>query len=374
MKTEVILLTETISPYRIPVFNAIAVHLRDQFLVLFFGASEKRRLWRIYKDKIKFRYTVLMHFLLQGRNSEPYFLNPTILYKLIEYSPSIIITSGYYNLSSLLAMLYAKCFSRRIILWCEGNKYEERINYPLTEAYKAWFVRNCTGYIVPGKASFEYLLSLGAAADKIWIAPNAVDNDYFSQACDKHRETNDAFKKTKGYPEKIVLYVGRLVDQKGIFDLLKAFQMLSREQPNLGLLLIGSGEGEKRYRDFCKTNNIKNVFFEGFVHQEQLPIYYAASDVFVLPSHSEPWGLVLNEAMACKLPVISSHIAGAAADLVINGENGYIYEKGNIKELAEAIKKVLNSDTKSMGIKSHEIIQNFSPLRCASGFLDAITL
>lgn len=373
MKTKVILLTETISPYRIPVLNEIAGRLGGQFLVLFFAKTEKRRQWRIYKEKIEFRYEVLMHLLLQRKGSEPYFLNPTILYKLIKYSPGVIITSGYCNLSSLLAILYAKCFSRRLILWCESNKYERRINYPFLEVYKRWFVRNCMGYIVPGKASFEYLLSLGAAIDKIWVAPNAVDNDYFSKASDKYRETKEAFKKTKGYSEKIILYVGRLVDHKGILDLLKAFQILSREQADLCLLLIGNGEGEARYRNFCKTNNIKNVFFIGFVHQEELGAYYAASDVFVLPTQSDPWGLVLNEAMACKLPVISSNVAGAAYDLIINAENGYRYEKGNIKELIETLKKVLNSDRKPMGARSYEIIQNFSPQRCAAGILEAIT-
>ena len=374
MKTKVILLTETISPYRIPVFNAIAGHLRDQFLVLFFGKSEKRRQWRIYKEKIKFRYEVLMHFLFQKKESDPFFLNPTILYKIMKYSPSIIIISGYYNPSSLLAMLYAKYFRRRVILWCESNRYGQRLKYPLTEAYKRWFMRNCTEYIVPGKASFEYLISLGAKAEKIWIAPDAVDNDYFTQASDKQRETKEIFKQSKGYLNKVILYVGRLVDQKGILDLLKAFQILSREQADLCLLLIGNGEGEARYRNFCKTNNIRNVFFAGFVHQEELPLYYAVADVFVLPSHSDPWGLVLNEAMACKLPVISSNVAGAAGDLIINGENGYIYEEANIEELIGALKKVLNSDGKSMGMKSYEIIQNFSPARCASGFLEAITL
>jgi glycosyltransferase involved in cell wall biosynthesis len=292
----------------------------------------------------------------------------------MKYSPSIIIISGYYNPSSLLAMLYAKYFRRRIILWCESNRYGQRLNYPLTEAYKRWFVRNCTEYIVPGKASFEYLISLGTKAEKIWIAPNAVDNDYFTQASDKQRETKEIFKQYKGYLNKVILYVGRLVDQKGILDLLKAFQILSREQADLCLLLIGNGEGEARYRNFCKTNNIRNVFFTGFVHQEELPLYYAVADVFVLPSHSDPWGLVLNEAMACKLPVISSNVAGAAGDLIINGENGYIYEEANIEELIGALKKVLNSDGKSMGMKSYEIIQNFSPARCASGFLEAITL
>lgn len=374
MQIKVILLTETLSPYRIPVFNEIAGHLRDQLLVLFFSETEKRQQWRIYKENIKFWYEVLPSILCQRKGSTPYFFNPTILYKLLKYSPDIIIISGYYQPSSFLTMLYAKFFKRRIILWCESNKYDQRLNYPLVEAYKRWFVRNCTGYIVPGKASFEYLISLGAEAKKIWVAPNAVDNDYFYQAIDKYRQNKEIFKQSKGYPEKIILYVGHLVDQKGILDLLKAFQILAREQSDLGLLLIGSGEGEKRYKNFCQTNNIENVFFEGFVHQEQLPAYYAASDVFVLPTHSDTWGLVLNEAMACKLPVISSNVAGAAHDLVSNGVNGYIFQKGDIHQLATYLKDILSDEQKriKMGQMSLNIIKDYSPQKCAEGPIRAI--
>lgn len=372
METKVIILTETISPYRIPVFNEIAKKLGQQLRVFFMGESEKRRYWKIYREKIRFCYCVLPGILLQGKCSEPYFFNPTVLYKLLRYSPEIIIISGYSQLSSFLALLYARLFRKRLILWCESNKYDQRYNHPLKEAYKRWFVKNCTEYIVPGRASFEYLTLLGADESKICTAPNAVDNDFFADACDKNRNSREVFKQSKGYPKEIILYVGRLIDKKGIFDLLKAFQLLSRNQLKLGLVLVGSGEGEEQYRKFCKEQNIKNVFFAGFVHQDDLPAYYAASDVFVLPTHSEPWGLVLNEAMASSLPVVCSDAAGAACDLIVNGENGYTYKKGNIAELTEALSKTLNSSKESFGMKSYEIIQNYSPEKCALGFLRAI--
>ncbi len=265
---------------------------------------------------------------------------------------------------------------RKIILWCESNRYEyeKRSNYPLKEAYKRWFVRNCDDYIVPGKASEEYILSLGARQDKIWRAPNAVDNDYFSQVSEKYSADKEIFKQSKGYPNRLILYVGYLIDQKGALDLLKAFQMLSCKQSDLGLLLIGSGGEKERYKNFCKINNIKNVFFEGFIHQEDLPIYYAIADVFVLPTHSDPWGLVLNEAMASKLPVISSDAAGAAYDLIINGENGYIFKRGDIQQLVNYLKDILGDEEKrmSMGQRSFSVIQDYSPLKCARGFIKAI--
>jgi len=375
MEKKVVLLTEIISPYRIPVFNEIFSHIGDRFLVLFFSENVKEREWKIYKKAIKFNYRILPSFLFQRkRDYFPYFLNPTLFFKLIQYSPETIIIGGYHHPSSFLAIVYAKFFRRRIILWCESNKDEYRYKHPLREAYKRWFVKNCTEYIVPGKASNEYLFSLGARLEKIWMAPNAVDNDYFSYSCDKHRQTRETFKQSKGYPDRLILYVGRLIDQKGIFDLLKVFQILSHEQADLGLLLIGSGEGIERYKNFCKINNIKNVFFVGFVHQEDLPSYYAASDVFVLPTHSDPWGLVLNEAMACKLPVISSNAAGAAGDLIINGVNGYIFKKGDINKLATYLQDILNDKQKRarMGQSSFNIIKDYSPLKCAQGFIRAI--
>ncbi len=372
MKAKVILLTEIISPYRIPVFNEIAKRLTGQFMVLFMGKSEKRRYWKIYTEKIRFCYCVLPGILLRGKCSEPYFFNPTVLYKLLKYSPEIIIVSGYSQPSSFLAMLYAKLFRIRFILWCESTKNDQRYNYPLKEAYKRWFIRNCAQYLVPGRASFEYLTLLGAEESKICIAVNAVDNDFFADACDKNRGNRELFKRSKGYSEEIILYVGRLIEEKGILDLLKAFQLLSCNRHNLGLVLIGMGEGAVKFRKFCAEQNIKNVFFAGFVHQDDLPAYYAAGDVFVLPTHSDTWGLVLNEAMACRLPVVCSDVAGAACDLIKTAENGYTYEKGNIAELTEALNKTLNSSKESFGAKSYEIIQNYSPEKCALGFLRAI--
>lgn len=373
-QAKIIILTEIISPYRIPVFNEIAQRLSGQFLVLFLGQTEKRREWKIYKENIKFNYEVLPHIMLQRKDSSPYFFNPTLLSRLIEYSPDIIIKGGYHQPSSFLAMLYTKLFKKRFILWCESNKYDRRSNQLLKEAYKRWFVRNCTGYIVPGQATFEYVISLGADAKKIRVAPNAVDNDYFSKICDKHRETKEELKKSKGYPKKLILFVGRLIEQKGVSDLLKAFQIISQEQPDLGLLLVGSSEGKESYKNFCQINKIKNVFFEGFAHQEELPVYYALADVFVLPTHSDPWGLVLNEAMACRLPVISSNAAGAAYDLVINGVNGYIVRAGDIQQLTHYLKDILSDEQKrtAMGQMSLSIINDYSPQKCAEGVIRAI--
>lgn len=375
MKKKVILLTEIISPYRIPVFNEIAKELGGGFLALFFSETVREREWKVNKAAIKFNYKVLPSVSFRRKKDYfPCFFSPTLFYTLIQNSPEVIIIGGYHHPSSLLAIIYAKLFRKRVILWCESNKYEQRSYHPLKEAYKRWYVKNCNAYIAPGKASCEYLVSLGAENRIIYIAPNAVDNDYFNQACSKYRQNKEALKKSRNYPDKIILYVGRLIDKKGIFDLLKAFQIISDKQSDIGLLLVGSGEKEKHYKDFCKNNQIKNIFFTGFLQQEELPLYYGLSDVFVLPTHSDPWGLVLNEAMACGLPVISSDAAGGAQDLIIHRENGYIFKMGDINKLVGCLKDILGDEQKrtKMGDYSLGIIKGYSPLRCAQGFIQAI--
>jgi glycosyltransferase involved in cell wall biosynthesis len=374
MQVKVILLTEIISPYRIPVFNEITQRLGERFQVIFFGETEKRRQWKICKEDIKFSYEVLPFILFQKKDSAPHFFNPALLHKLIKYSADIIIIGGYHHPSSLLAILYAKLYRRKIIFWSETNLYNCRRRYFIREIYKRWFIRNCTGYIVPGRAAFAYLVSQGAEAKKIWIAPNAVDNDYFSQAASKYLEKRREFRHSRSYPEKLILYVGRLIEEKGVSDLLKAFRIFSQGRSDAGLMLIGDGKEKNRYAEFCKINNIKNVFFEGFIQQDALPAYYAACDVFVFPSKYDPWGLVLNEAMACKLPVISSDGAGAAYDLISNGQNGFVFKRGDSGQLADYFKDILDDEQKriNMGQKSFEIIQNYSPEKCAQGFIRAI--
>ncbi|MDD5553088.1 MAG: glycosyltransferase family 4 protein [Candidatus Omnitrophica bacterium] len=369
-----IILTEIISPYRIPVFNEITKVLKDGFKVIFLGESEKRRAWPVRKENIRFNYQVLHGFLFQKRQQAPYFFNPTLFFDLYRSSPEVIIVGGYQYPSYLLAVIYAKLFRRKIILWCESNRFSDSHNILLKEAYKRWFVRSCSGYIVPGKMSYEYLLSLGARSDKIWKAPNAVDNDYFHNSCDSKRENAGLFKESKGYPRKIILYIGHLIDEKGVSDLLKAFSLFSKERSDSGLLLIGSGKDEIKYREFCAANKINNVFFAGFIDQKELPAYYAIADLFILPTHKDTWGLVLNEAMACGLPVISSNAAGAAYDLIVPCENGYIFEKSNFEQLSNYLKDIFSDEQKSiaMGKKSFEIVQNYSPEKCAQGFIEAI--
>ena len=111
------------------------------------------------------------------------------------------------------------------------------------------------------------------------------------------------------------------------------------------------------------------VVFPGFVQRDQLAAFYALAEALVFPTLSDPWGLVVNEAMACGLPIIATDVAGCTADLVQDRENGYVIPAANVDKLAEAM-AAFASDPRlasRMGERSARLIESFSPECCAAG-------
>lgn len=110
--------------------------------------------------------------------------------------------------------------------------------------------------------------------------------------------------------------------------------------PDIGFIIVGGGLEEGNLKVFCKEYKLRNVFFEGFQQQEMLPEYYALADIFILPSFEEVWGLVVNEALASGLYVLSSKFAGASYDLIKERWNGEIFDPNKVGEIVDLIKRV----------------------------------
>jgi glycosyltransferase involved in cell wall biosynthesis len=118
------------------------------------------------------------------------------------------------------------------------------------------------------------------------------------------------------------------------------------------------------------------VQFAGFVHREYLAVLYALADMLIFPTHSDPWGLVVNEAMACGLPIITTRVAGCAADLVENGRNGFLVEAGAVNQLASAMDLLAgNLEMRSrFAAHSRHTINKHSPEACANGLAAVVDL
>ena len=121
-----------------------------------------------------------------------------------------------------------------------------------------------------------------------------------------------------------VLYAAKFTRRKRPGDLLAAaLRLRGMTDVPFAVVMAGSGELEAVLVTTAKQHRLDNVVFTGFINQSDLPALYSASDIFVLPSQDEPWGLAINEAMCAGLPVIVSREVGCAFDLVTDGENGF---------------------------------------------------
>jgi 1,2-diacylglycerol 3-alpha-glucosyltransferase len=374
MTRKTVILTEIIAPYRIPVFNVLARRTELDVHVVFLAETHKAlRQWRIYTNEIRFSYEVLPSWRWRAGKSS-FLINRGVWSALSKLSPQVIICGGYNYAASWEALLWARRHKVEFVLWSESNARDARRGRAWVESLKVYFVRRCDRFVVPGKASFDYLRSLGSPEASILTAPNAVDNRLFATEAEKARAHATEIRKKLKLPSRFILYVGRLVPEKGVFDLLEAYAKLeSGLRSEVGLVFAGDGVCREELARQAKHISPGAVCFSGFVQREDLAGLYALAETLVLPTHSDPWGLVVNEAMACGLPVIVSSVAGCSVDLVEDGWNGYIVPPRDLEKLRVSIDSVLRQPDlkRRMSVRSSERIRNYSPEACADGLAAA---
>jgi len=374
MTRRIAILTEIISPYRIPVFNALAKHEGIDLKVIFLSETDPiLRQWRVYKDEIRFSYEVLPSWRFRIGGSHV-LLNARLLESLEAFSPEAIVCGGYNYLAYWLALRWARRRKIRFVLWSESNALDIRGWRTPVEFLKRRFLKRCDWFVVPGKAAFEYLRLLGAAAEGILTAPNAVDNGFFAAQAEEVKNKPAAFREKFGLPRRFLLLAGRLVPEKGVFDLLEAYAKLEHGlRSEVGLVFAGDGVSREELTQRARRITPGTVCFPGFTQREDLAGLYALAEGLVLPTHSDTWGLVVNEAMACGLPIIVSSVAGCSADLVEDGWNGYVVPARDSEKLSVAIDSLLRQPDlrQQMSARSLERIRNYSPEACADGLAAA---
>jgi glycosyltransferase involved in cell wall biosynthesis len=212
------LLTEIISPYRIPVFNALAGHPEIDLRVIFLAETDpSMRQWRIYRDEARFSYEVLPSWRRRfGKHN--IVINTNVATTLERSSPDVILCGGYNYLASWQALRWAKKNQVPFLLWTESTAHDERNRHAVVENLKQAFLDDCSGFVVPGKSAFDYVSQM-TGSENIFIAPNAVDNDLFTARSQAALAKSARLRGELGLPDRFCLYVGRLVRAKGLTDL-----------------------------------------------------------------------------------------------------------------------------------------------------------
>jgi glycosyltransferase involved in cell wall biosynthesis len=338
------LLTEIPAPYRVPLFGALAE--RVELLVLFLAAVDPRR---PYYDvgALPFPHRVLEGHELR-RGSRWVVANRGVLRELRRFRPDAVAVGGWNQPAFWQALGYCRVRRIPLLLWVESTARDARSEAaPLRLARRA-MIAGASGYFVPGRAAAEYVRSFGVPDELVAHAPNAVDARDFAAG------------ERSGRGECTFLYVGRLEPEKGLDVLLRAF----RDVPGR-LVLVGNGSEEAALR----ADADRRVEFAGALPHDGVARAYAEADVFVLPSRSEPWGMVLNEAAAAGLPLVATEEVGAAHDLVEDGENGFRVPAGDGEALARALRRLAEDEPFRLRAsrRSEELAARFTPDAWADG-------
>jgi glycosyltransferase involved in cell wall biosynthesis len=202
----------------------------------------------------------------------------------------------------------------------------------LKRRYLARIFARCQAFLAIGTCNQAYYEAHGVPPNRIFGMPYAVDNDFFASRATSEAAAEVRARHGLSPDRKIVLYAGKLTRRKHPEHLLQAWRQASwRDGERPVLIFVGDGE----LRPNLEAEAGPDVIFTGFRNQTELPGYYAAADLFVLLAEREPWGLAVNEAMACGTGVVASDEVGAAYDLVDEG-TGLRLPAGDVAGLSRA--------------------------------------
>jgi glycosyltransferase involved in cell wall biosynthesis len=240
-------------------------------------------------------------------------------------------------------------------------------------------------FLTIGAANRRFYLKYGVPENRMIPVPYCVDNERFARAAEHYRSQREELRKMWGIPREsfCFLFCGKLIAKKRVHELIRAFQILLMKHrfegaAPLHLLIVGDGalrgRIEKIASQLTDPAGGTYVTFAGFLNQTEIVKAYTAADCLVLPSDAtETWGLVVNEAMACGLPAITSDQVGCAADLIDSGMTGDVYPIGDSERLA----MLLYEWSKKSGCRSAQLavqqkIARYSLKRAADGIIDGL--
>lgn len=301
-----IIVTNLASFYKIRLFNEVNKSI--PLLVLFTGHGATGRNADFYKGDMEFDYINLDKSLIANCK--------TLISLLRCESFQELILSGWDNFYMWLPLLFSPRRKNAIVV--ESSICESKVD-GLKGFVKKIFVSRCSKAYVPGKSNADLVKSLGFEGEIVKTKGCGVFN-YVDQPKYEIRGKVQRF-----------IYVGRLAEEKNIRFLINVFNNL----PNLILDVVGFGPLENELKCIAAPN----VIFHGAVDNTDLPTYYRQADVFILASRSEPWGIVVEEALNNGLPVIVSDKVGCAEELV-NETNGIVFKSDDASSLREAINKI----------------------------------
>lgn len=283
---------------------------------------------------------------------------------------------GYNNINNIIGIFLLSLLGKKVFFRCESN-----IEYCREGLVKKIFLKilfmQIHKFLYIGTLNKYYYLSKNITTDKLSYVPYCVDNERFSRIISKNYNACNALRKNMFINPSlpVIIFASKMVEKKEPLLLLMAYKKILDNYGYIAnLLYVGDGILKTSLMTFADENlTFGTTHFAGFVNQSTLPLYFELSDVFVLPSSVEPYGLVVNEAMLGSNALVLSDKVGARSDLLQTGVNGYVFEHCSVDSLYSKILLILsnNDKLKLMKQNSKEIIKSFNFDKDITGLLNS---
>jgi len=332
--------------YQTPLINYLSANGIDIIVGYKSNISSKSFYDDGFQKKIKWGKNILKgHDYFFNKDSKNIFLSifdqKIIKIILSDKEIKFIWVHGSKNIFNILIILISKLLNKKVFLREENtleSKKRNFINIFLNKIF--YFLINpfIDQYLAIGKKNYKYYIFNNINKKKIRFVPYVVDNNFFS---------SDNFVK-KTYKKINFLFVGKFHKNKGIRVLLEAFKEISSKNRKIlnkiKLKLVGNGILFNEIKKYILNEKLKFIKLTNFQSQKKLKYIYQKTDILILPSIYEPWGLVINEALNAGNAIICSDRVGAVGDLVINNKNGFIFKSNDKKSLIESIARYLKNE------------------------------
>lgn len=362
MKKRAVFITNIPSPYRVDFFSFMQKNFTQyEFYILFSGAGMENRKWNVEMEEIDhYRFLKSRTIIIRKRFDDRYVFIPVGVGKALkEIAPDLVFAMEY-NPTILRAVHWCRRHKVPFISWTDGTLNSEKNIGKVQRLSRSYIVKRAAAFIASSTASKEAQIAYGADPRKCFISYLTVDIQKYLY----HKQLEPLL-------HKQLLYVGSLIQRKGLDLLLPA---LAKTSSDIRLVIVGEGqEKELLERQMNELGIAGRVDFRGYLEGQPLTDLYRESDVFILPTREDCFGLVLLEAMCASLPVISSKYADGARDLITQNENGFIVDPEDTESFADAIERIFSEGKLAqMGEASYQKALEFSFAHVSEGCIDAM--
>lgn len=357
------------SHYKAKIFTELHQRLRregNDFFVLQLAFSELSRLGlktdlsiHTYPYEVLFPGKAIEHIGHAEKTQK-------LLAALHHHQPGIVYLNGYYDPSYWFVLAYCKIKNIKVVLDFESSEISRRRVW-WKEALKKAFLSQCSALVCLGQKAAQYALKLNVKRERILSTKNVgVDNDTLLEIFTREQPLRDQRKSEMGLPRYNFLYAGRFVERKNLDMFIRAFHEAKNSAAqghDWGLILSGEGNQKPQLQTLIRSLGCESVHWMEPCEWYEVPIRYTLADIAVLPSTFEPFGFLTNEAMVYSMPVLVSERCGSAADLVIDGLNGYRFDPFDQPDFTRKLRWFMEHPEKfgQMGSNGKTIIDQWSP-------------